>query len=167
MPEKEETLDPIVSVKAIIQVAWNNDREKGETFGAFLTRSAEAILAAGYTKSIKGNSCREALEDMVWEFAHRTVRDGKAVLWSGFNSTLRDAFRALGWEDPKIVEDTDGIICDVLGCPGWVVSQGGLWMQTGFWYLCDKHNLVAINGKPQPEMKQRAMDREATRRRAT
>jgi len=107
---------------------------------------------------------KEALEEMVWQFAYRSVGKGnKSILRTGGVSALESAFSVLGWDDPKIIEDFDGGICDVKGCAEWVVTQGGMWAETGYWCLCDKHSSAAFKGKPQPEMKQRAIDREASR----
>ena len=110
-----------------------------------------------------GDKYREALESMVWQFALRDIKNGKSILWSGCQSALEYAFEVLGWDDPKIIDDIDGSICDVEGCPGWVVAQGGMWADTGYWCLCDKHSSASREGKPQPRMKQRALDREAKR----
>ena len=108
-------------------------------------------------------SFREALEDMVWQFAHRGVKGGKSVMHTGGLSALEGAFIALGWDDPKYVEDMDGSICDVDGCAEWVVAQGGMWREEGYWCLCRDHSRAYREGKHQPEMKQRALDREASR----
>lgn len=109
------------------------------------------------------NTYKEALEEMVWQFAFRSVRGDKSILWTGCNSVLEGAFKTLGWTDPKFIEDIDGTICDVESCPGWVVAQGGMWKETGYWCLCDEHSSDSRKGKPQPKMKQRAVDREASR----
>lgn len=114
---------------------------------------------------------KEALEYMVWQFGHKGVKDKKSIIWTGGLSALEGAFEALGWDDPHYVEDYDGGICDVEGCAGcdvegcagWVVAQGGMWRETGYWCLCSKHSQAHRDGKPQPKMKQRAIDREASR----
>ena len=108
------------------------------------------------------NTYKQALEEMVWQFAYRGVNSSnQSILWTGGLSALEQAFVSLGWDNPKIIEDTDGVICDVEGCAGWVEAQGGMWKETGYWCLCSRHS--ADLGKPQPKMKQRAMDREASR----
>lgn len=51
---------------------------------------------------------REALENMVWQFGYHTVRtltDNKAIISTGGLSALEEAFEALGWDDPKIIEE--------------------------------------------------------------
>lgn len=106
---------------------------------------------------------KEALEEMVWQFAHRGVKGRKSVMHTGGLSALESAFEALGWSDPKFFDDMDGVICDAKRCPEWVVAQGGMWRETGYWCLCSKHSQAHREGKPQPEMKQRAIDREASR----
>ena len=107
------------------------------------------------------NKYKDALEGMVWQFAHRGVRDNKPILWTGGLSALEDAFEVLGWTDPKYFEDMEDI-CDVEGCMEWVVSQGTGWAETGYWCLCREHS-QSSRIDPQPKMKQRAMDREASR----
>ena len=110
------------------------------------------------------NEYKEALEHMVWQFAYRSIdKDNKSILWTGGLFALEGAFNALGWIDPHIVEDFDGGICDVKGCSEWVEAQGGMWADTGYWCLCRIHADVARKGEPQPQMKQRAIDREASR----
>lgn len=105
---------------------------------------------------------RDVLEEMVWQFAHRGVKDGKSILWTGGLSALETAFEALGWDDPKFFEDMEGI-CDVEGCAEWTVSQGTAWGDTGYWCVCSKHSASARQNELQPKMKQRAIDREASR----
>ena len=109
------------------------------------------------------NRYKEALESMVWQFAHRDTKDNKSIMWTGGLSALEEAFEALGWDDPKYFEDMDGVICDVEGCAEWVEAQGGMWRETGYWCLCRDHSRSYREGKPQPKMKQRAIDRETSR----
>ena len=109
------------------------------------------------------NEYKEALEDMVWQFAHRGTKGGKSILWTGGQSALEHAFGVLDYHDPKFIDDIDGCICDVEDCPEWVEAQGGMWANTGYWCLCRIHSDAYRKGKPQPGMKQRAIDREASR----
>uniref|UniRef100_A0A6M3JGN9 Uncharacterized protein n=2 Tax=viral metagenome TaxID=1070528 RepID=A0A6M3JGN9_9ZZZZ len=104
---------------------------------------------------------REALEEMVWQFAYRGVQDGKPILYTGGLSALESAFAALGWSDPKTFDDMDSI-CDIVGCMNWVSVQGGVW-DGGYWMVCSTHHREYLGGKPRPEMKQRAIDREISR----
>jgi len=109
------------------------------------------------------NKYREALEEMVWQFAYRDVKDGISVLRTGGLSALEFGFAALGWPDPYVwTYDGDGIICDVKDCAGWVCVQGGVW-EPGYWMICSSHHDAWLKKQPKPEMKQRAIDREAKR----
>lgn len=103
---------------------------------------------------------KEALESMVWQFAHRGVKGGTSILYTGGLSALESAFEALGWEDPHVVEDCDLLICDVEGCAEFVTNQGVNWADKGYWCLCHNHG---FSKEPFPKMKQRAIDREASR----
>jgi hypothetical protein len=109
------------------------------------------------------NKYKEALKSMVWQFGYRTVRGNKSAITTGGLSALEEAFEVLGWADPKYIKDTDGCICDVKGCADWVVAQGGMWAETGYWMLCSDHSNAYRKGKPQPAMKARAITREASR----
>lgn len=113
-----------------------------------------------FVTEVKVNTYKEALESMVWQFAYRGVKDNKPILWTAGLSALEEAFDALGWDNPKYFEDTDGVICDVKGCQDWVSNQGFNWHDTGYWCLCSKHGFYK---ESQPAMKQRALDREASR----
>jgi hypothetical protein len=109
------------------------------------------------------NKYKDALEDMVQQFAYRGVsKNNKPMLYTGGMSALEGAFEALGWDDQKEFEDGNGI-CDVEGCMDWTVAQGSMWAETGYWCLCRKH-AQASKTEPQPKMKQRAIDREKSRR---
>lgn len=111
------------------------------------------------------DTIREALESMVWQHAHRGVKDGKPSLYTGGLSANEEAFEALGWDDPHFIsqEEADHVCCDVEGCPDFTVAQGGMWRETGYWHLCHTHSDAYRKGEPQPAMKQRAIDREARR----
>ena len=76
----------------------------------------------------------EALDDMVWQFAHRTVIDGKRALSAGVLSALEHAFGTLAWSDPHFV-DTDG--CQEPGCVAWATC--GTPTPDGYKRLCGKH----------------------------
>lgn len=106
---------------------------------------------------------KEALQDMVWQFAYRGTKNNKSIMLTGGLSALEGAFEALGWDDPKYFDDMDGVICDVEDCPGWVQAQGGMWADTGYWCLCGLHSKAYRDGEPQPQMKARAIAREASR----
>ena len=106
------------------------------------------------------NKYREALEEMVWQFAHRGTKGGKSALFTGGLSALESGFEALGWDDPHYVEDYNGVICDVEGCAEFVSNQGLNWHDKGYWRLCHEHGFIK---EPMPDMKQRAIKREASR----
>lgn len=53
--------------------------------------------------------------------------------------------------------------CNVEGCDNEAANGGGCWRETGYWTVCSKHARMHREGKPQPKMKQSAIDREKTR----
>lgn len=53
--------------------------------------------------------------------------------------------------------------CNVEGCENEGCSGGNAWRETGYWTVCYKHSADYREGKPQPKMKQAAIDREASR----
>ena len=106
---------------------------------------------------------KEALEEMVWQFAYRGTKNSKPILCTGGLSALETAFDVLDWDDPQYFNDMDGSICDVKSCAEWVVAQGGMWAESGYWCLCRHHSQASREGKSQPKMKQRAINREASR----
>ena len=108
-------------------------------------------------------SYKEALEDMVWQFAYKGTKNDKSIMSTGGLSALEYAFEALGWDDPIYFEDMDGVICDVDGCAGWVDNQGCGWREGGYWCLCGDCYGKACKGEPQPNMKERAITRENSR----
>jgi hypothetical protein len=57
--------------------------------------------------------------------------------------------------------------CDVEGCKSNVSSGGCAWEETGYWSVCSQHAGESRNGKPQPKMKQSAIDRENSRDKTT
>ena len=57
--------------------------------------------------------------------------------------------------------------CDVDGCEGVSCSAGGCWNDTGYWIVCPEHSKQWREGKPQPQMKQRAIKRELSRDKET
>lgn len=59
------------------------------------------------------NEYKDALEDMVWQFAYNGKKNGRLTIHSGGLSALERAFSVLGWEDPKFVPESE---CEVQGC---------------------------------------------------
>jgi hypothetical protein len=53
--------------------------------------------------------------------------------------------------------------CDVEGCENESCNGGTCWKETGYWSVCSKHSQMHREGKPQPKMKQSAIDRENSR----
>jgi hypothetical protein len=89
---------------------------------------------------------REALEDMVFQFAYRSMRGTHRILHTGGLSALECAFSALGWDDPYVVLDN---ACEIAGCNDWCSCVGpyprsqakpGLDpTMVGFGHLCSQH----------------------------
>jgi len=57
--------------------------------------------------------------------------------------------------------------CDVEGCNKEGCSGGMAWNDTGYWTVCTEHSQDYRAGKPQPKMKQEAIDREKSRDKKT
>jgi len=105
---------------------------------------------------------REALEDMVFQFGHRGVKNKKPMIWTGGLSALESAFEVLGWDDPHYLPE-EGYTCEVVGCmePD---TAGTHWGDNKLYLrLCHKHFTDSISGKPMPEIKKWALEREAKR----
>lgn len=89
---------------------------------------------------------RDALEGMVWQFASRTMIDGRRALSTMGLSALEEAFEALGWDDPHF---TDFGGCEIDGCEQWANSTGSYPRscgkpeidpaKVGFGFLCSRH----------------------------
>jgi hypothetical protein len=82
---------------------------------------------------------REALEGMVWQFAHRFARNGRRYLGTMGLSALEDAFAALGWNDPHPCDD-EGFGCARPGCAEWATC--GQPTPDGYEWLCSTHSLA-------------------------
>ncbi len=63
----------------------------------------------------------------------------------------------------EIEKENETAKCDVLFCKNEVVAGGTCWRETGYWSVCSKHSDDHRDGKPQPKMKQKAVDREKKR----
>lgn len=106
---------------------------------------------------------KEALEDMVWQFGYRGVKNGKPIIWTGGLSALEGAFEALGWEDPHYLPDAEGYCCEIEGCVEPDIC-GTHWGDSKLYLrLCSKHHHQSYSGIPIPKVKQWALDREAQR----
>jgi len=53
--------------------------------------------------------------------------------------------------------------CNVEGCENEGCSGGNAWRETGYWTVCYKHADDFRNGKPQPKMQQKYIDKEKSR----
>ena len=76
-----------------------------------------ALISEGYVEKAKYDEAvrqrdelREALIDMVWQFAYEGTKNGKGVMYTGGLSALEGAFSALGLSDPITVEDFEAAI---------------------------------------------------------
>ncbi len=62
--------------------------------------------AAEYARGLEyGSQWKDALEDMVEQFAYSGTDHGKPCLSTGGLSALEHAFGVLGWDDPHVVEE--------------------------------------------------------------
>lgn len=92
------------------------------------------------TRGDKSRAERNALEDMVWQFAYRNDGQGKKppVLFTGGLSALEHAFSVLGWPDPKPCPDAS---CDIEACQRWPHS-GNPMPDGDYWNLCSQHSAL-------------------------
>jgi hypothetical protein len=91
---------------------------------------------------------REALEDMVDQFAYRCSDGQRRWFTTGGLSALEHAFAVLGWDDPHYVEDG---ACEIAGCEQWSTCVGAYprslarpdakadTAMVGFGFLCSPH----------------------------
>ena len=82
-----------------------------------LKMKSPALISEGYVEKAKYDEAvrqrdelREALIDMVWQFAYYGTKNNVAVMHTGGLSALEDAFVALGLSDPITVEDFEAAI---------------------------------------------------------
>ena len=89
------------------------------------------------------SAIREALESMVWQFAYRGVINGKRVLETGDLSALEQAFEALGWGGPHVVEECG---CEWPNCHEW--ASCGINSKTlgKYAWLCSNHSVKDMQG---------------------
>lgn len=89
--------------------------------------------------------CKEALGDMVWQFAYRF--DGAAKrppsLGTGGLSALEHAFGVLDWPDPKKCPEAS---CDIQGCQKWPGSGNPI-PNGDYWSLCTDHMMMLNDDK--------------------
>ena len=61
------------------------------------------------------NKYKEVLEDIVFQFGYRGVKNKKPVIHTAGLSALEEAFEVLGWDDPHYLPE-QGYTCEVVGC---------------------------------------------------
>lgn len=90
---------------------------------------------------------RDALEDMVYQFAYRSGDNNRRWFTTGGLSALEHAFAVLGWDDPHYMEDG---ACEIAGCEQWATCVGAYPRSlakpnlkepsmVGFGFLCGQH----------------------------
>jgi len=91
--------------------------DKYEDKSKELLSDLTALISEGYVEKAKYDEAvrqrdelREALIDMVWQFAYEGTKNGKGVMYTGGLSALEGAFSALGLSDPITVEDFEAAI---------------------------------------------------------
>ena len=108
------------------------------------------------------NKYKEALEEMVWQFGYRGVKNNKPVIHTGGLSALESAFSVLGWDDTHYLPE-EGYTCEVVGCME-EDTAGTHWGNSGLYLrLCHEHYMQSLKGGPIPPIKQWALDRESKR----
>lgn len=105
------------------------------------------------------NKYKESLEDMLGQFAYHVTKDGKPCFTTGGLSALEFAFDVMGWDDPHYVDESN--TCDVEGCFEWYSAQ--LHWDGMYCLICSEHAHQIFKNEPRPQLKQRALDREAKR----
>lgn len=114
------------------------------------------------SKIVRNNPYKEALEDMVFQFGHRGVKNKKPMIWTGGLSALEEAFEVLGWDNPHYLPE-QGYTCEVVGCME-ADTCGTHWGDNKLYLrLCSKHYRQSYSGVPMPPIKQYALDREVKR----
>jgi hypothetical protein len=79
-----------------------------------------------------------------------------------YKDTPKSVLRYINELEDKVIGDQIAL-CDVEGCEEPTVSGGLGWRKYGYWCLCQDHLSDAENGKPFPDMKRKALEREANR----
>jgi len=84
-----------------------------------------------------------------------------------FEKSLKEYAEAYYEEKMEEYEEPYFGWCNVDGCENEGCNGGGCWRETGYWTVCSKHSKQWREGKPQPKMKQSAIDKEKTRDKKT
>lgn len=77
---------------------------------------------------------REFAEDVIRQFGYHGSVNGRPAYTAGGLSTLEDAFRVVGWDDPHPAPECE---CEEEGCHEW--ATGGRPTPDGYKWLCSKH----------------------------
>ena len=96
--------------------------DKYEDKSKELLSDLTALISEGYVEKAKYDEAvrqrdelKEALADMVNQFAYETQTDGGGALYTGGLSALENAFCALGLSDPITVADFEAAIKNTEG----------------------------------------------------
>ncbi len=103
---------------------------------------------------------KDALEGMVWQFGYRVTFRERLAITNGGLSALEEAFDALGWNNPHYIDDAS-MECDIEDCHQWRSPQihwDGVYVM-----ICSQHFTDYCRHQPLPQLKQTALDREASR----
>jgi hypothetical protein len=87
--------------------------EKDAEFNRWKVALGDRIIA----QDAEIERLREAREDMLYQFAGDSTRDGHPVFCTDGLSALEGAFAALGWDDPYTPPNVEQIQCQHPGCP--------------------------------------------------
>jgi len=90
---------------------------------------------------------KDALEDMVWQFAYKANGDEKkpASLFTGGLSALEHAFDVLGYSDPHPAPDGE---CVVMNCHKWATCGTPKGAKNGqYLSCCGDHYATASLGE--------------------
>ena len=112
------------------------------------------------------DSLRDALESMVFQFGHRSVKNGRPIIYTGGLSALEEAFEALAWKNPHYLPE-GGYTCEVEGCMEVDICGTHWGEETLYLHLCDNHYRESYSGKPMPPIKKYALERESARDKQT
>ena len=89
---------------------WRAERRIVQTPIPEFLSDLTALISENYVERAKYDEAvrqrdelREALIDMVWQFAYEGTKNGKGVMYTGGLSALEGAFSTLGLSDPITV----------------------------------------------------------------
>lgn len=125
--------------KASVEI---DDEETRKSWRRDFGHYAMAGFRAGEARA---NRYKQALEDMVWQFAYS---NDNGEYHTGGLSALEHAFDVLGWDDPHPMPKE--ILCDEPGCKRQ--STSGFPTETGYRRTCGDHYIHTLRrtdrGKP-------------------